>query len=110
MQEGKLKAQPRHRVLILKEMQKEMMKRRYPPGERKNRIAKLLEYVVSNPGCRRLNIQAHMNSLFRTTLSTQTISEYLRDMVSCKAVKEENGQFFITKNGELMIERFTHEK
>jgi predicted transcriptional regulator len=87
-----------------------MSKRKYPLGERKDRIAKLVEYITSNPGCRRLNVQAHMNSLYGTTLSTQTISEYLRDMVFCEAVREKNGQFFITKNGELMIERFTREK
>ena len=78
----------------------EMRKKRYPPGERIDRITKLLEYIASNPGCRRLNIQAHMGFIYKSTLSRQTISEYLRDCTISGAIKEDNGQFFITRIGE----------
>jgi len=87
-----------------------MRKRRYPPGERKDRIAKVLEYIASNPSCRRLNIQAHMNFVYRTQVRTHLISEYLSTLLSVKAIEEKDGQFSITKNGELMLARFTHEK
>jgi predicted transcriptional regulator len=80
-----------------------MKKRRYPPGERKDRIAKLLEYVASNPGCRRLDIQAHMNFIFKSTLRRQTVSEYLRDCTVSGLFDEKDGQFFITKLGEAFL-------
>jgi len=80
-----------------------MTKRRYPTGERKDRIAELLEYIASNPGCRRLNIQAHMDFIFKSTLSRQTISEYLRDCTVCEILKEKDGQFFITELGEATL-------
>jgi len=82
-----------------------MTKRRYPPGERKDRIAKLLEYIASNPGCRRLDIQAHMDFIFESTLSRQTISEYLRDCTVHGILEEKDGQFFITNKGKEFLSR-----
>lgn len=76
-----------------------MRKKRYPPGERINRITKLLEYVNSNPGCRRLNIQAHMDFVYKSTLRPKTVSDYLRVLLRSGDIKEENGQFFVTQLG-----------
>lgn len=76
-----------------------MRKRRYPPGERKNRVAKVLEYVASNPGCRRLSIQAYMNSFYKSSVKARLISDYVKDLVTTGAVEERNGRFFITKTG-----------
>jgi len=73
-----------------------MRRRRYPSGSRKERIDKLLEYIRSNPACRRQNIQAYMDSIYSSTLTPKTISEYLDDLLYSGIIKEKNGQFFIT--------------
>ena len=80
-----------------------MKKRRYPLGERKDRLTKLLDYISANPGCRRLDIQAYTDLIFESTLSRQTIPEYVRDCAVSGILKEENGQFFITESGEATL-------
>ena len=87
-----------------------MRKRRYPPGERKDRVAKVLDYIASNPGCRRLSIQAYMNSFYKSTVKTRLISDYLKDLVTRGAVEEKNGQFFITKTGSQILEFWKDEE
>ena len=81
-----------------------MRKRRYPPGERKDRVAKVLEYIASNPGCRRLSIQAYVDSFYKSAVKTRLISDYLKDLVTTGAIEEKNGQFSITKTGSQILE------
>jgi len=77
-----------------------MRKRRYPSGERKDRVMKVLEYIASNPGCRRLNIDAYMNRLYKSSLRSQTVSDYLEVLLMVRVIEDKNGQFFITKKGK----------
>lgn len=70
-------------------------------------MMKVLEYIASNPGCRRLNIDAYMNSLYKSSLSPQIVSDYLKVLLMVGAVREKNGQFFIIKKGKKDLEEYT---
>ena len=84
-----------------------MRKRRYLPGERKDRMMKVLEYIASNPGCRRLNIDAYMNSFYKSSLKPQTVSDYLEVLLMVGVIREKDGQFFITNEGKKDLDEHT---
>lgn len=63
------------------------------------RIEKVFEYVSSNSGCRRQNIQAYMNNVYKCALSEKTVSDYLRVLIDYGDVEMKNGQFFIIEQG-----------
>ncbi len=82
-----------------------MRKQIYPKGKRGDRIANLLEYVASHPGCTRANIQGHMDSLYGSALAPQTTSKYVKDLIGFKAIDvNRKEQFFITEEGKRVLE------
>lgn len=76
---------------------------------RRKRTIKLLEYVASNAGCRRMSIQAHMKSLYKGRLNPKLISDYLGTLLMGKAVVEKDGQFFVTEQGKKFLEQSRNE-
>jgi len=87
-----------------------MRKRRYPSGQRKDRINTLSEYIRSNLGCRRENIQAYMSHTYGSTLTPKTVSEYLDVLVLIGEIEEKNGRFFIKAGKNLhQKEGMSHE-
>lgn len=83
----------------------DMKKRRYPKGKYSDRITSVLRYISSNPGCRRMNIQAHMNHIYKATLTHKTVSSYIEALLSLERIEWKEDQFFITPKGKKTLER-----
>lgn len=70
---------------------------------RRKRTIKLLEYVASNPSCRRMSIQAHLKFLYKGTLNPKLISDYLGTLLMTKVVEEKDGRFYVTEEGKKLL-------